>query len=98
MIGGRVLCHPISEGVTEDGMRVIKSDSGIITQINVGHDLKKAVIASVGTPMLDRPVLNVNVGDEVWYNKDSDFENEINGVTYFVMTQEDLLMCKTPKK
>ena len=94
MIGGRVLCEPITDAVEEDGMKVKKTESGIIQEINVKHDLKKATLTHIGTPMLDRPVLDVKAGDTVWYPKDADFENVINGKTYFVMIQEDLLMCQ----
>lgn len=92
MIGGRVLCLPIYEGVEEDGMVVKKTESGIITDINVKHDLKKAILSHIGTPLKNCKTLPVNTGDLVWYDKDADFENTIMGKKYFVMTQEDLLM------
>jgi co-chaperonin GroES (HSP10) len=96
MIGGRVLCEAVYEegAVEEDGMMVKKSESGIITDINVKHDLKKAFLSQIGTPLKGAPALPVVAGDEVWYPKDADFENTINGKKYFCMVQEDLLMYR----
>ena len=104
MIGGRVLClpwyDPNVKNIDVDGNKVKArvTNSGIITEINIGHDLQKSVLAHIGTPLIGDPVLPVQKGDEVYYIKDGDFENTIEGVTYFCMFQEDLLMAETKKQ
>ncbi len=95
MIGGRVLCLPYYENaIEEDGMMIRKTESGIITEINVKHDLKKAVLAHIGNPLRNAEVLPVAIGDLIWYAQDADFENEVAGKTYFCMMQDDILMYK----
>lgn len=95
MIGARVFCLPVTDEddvVSEDGMLVKKTSSGIIYEINVEHNTKVARIAHIGTPLDGAPVLPVKAGDLVIYDKDADFENDVEGTTYFSMVQEDLLM------
>lgn len=95
VIGGRVLCLPLyDDAVEEDGMMVRKTGSGIITEINVKHDFKRAILSHIGTPLKGSKELPVKAGDMIWYPKDADFENEVQGKTYFCMTQEDILMYK----
>lgn len=98
-IGGRVLCEKVYDGdveeiETEGGKKItaLKSKSGIIMDINVKHSPYKARVTHIGTPVLGAPMLHVKPGDIVYYEKDSDFVNEIEGKEYFVMKQENLLM------
>jgi co-chaperonin GroES (HSP10) len=94
MNGDRILCEPLfdEDVVEEDGVKVRKTKSGIITEINVKHDLKKARLAHIGEGFIGKKPVNANVGDVVYYDVDADFENEIEGKKYFCMVQEDLLM------
>lgn len=99
MIGGRILCTPVyDEDVEEievDGMtktRVKKSAKGIIKEINVKHNIEKAVVAHIGTPIENEPVIDVAPGEVVYYEKFGDFENVINGKSYFCMVQSDIIM------
>jgi co-chaperonin GroES (HSP10) len=96
MYGGRVLCEPVfDEDVVEDGgIKVRKTKSGIISEINVGHNVKVARLAHIGNPLANDPQLDVSPGENVFYDVDSDFENEIEGKEFFCMIQEDLLMKK----
>jgi co-chaperonin GroES (HSP10) len=95
MFGDRVLCEPIFDDdvvTLEDGLRVKKSESGIITDVNIGHNMKRARIAHIGSGLNDRKSVDAMVGDIIFYDVDADFENEIEGRKYFCMLQDDLLM------
>lgn len=94
MYGGRVLAEPIYDNDVEDvgGMKVRKTESGIISEINVTHNLKKARLTHIGNPLSNQVKTDVAPGDIIFYDKDADFENEVEGKTYFCMTQEDILM------
>jgi co-chaperonin GroES (HSP10) len=95
MICGRVLCKPFQEGNIEEfrGTSNEVSSSGIIIKRDIGHSTKKAVVAHIGENLVGREKENINTGDIVLYEPNADFENEIEGETYFVMTQEDIV-CK----
>jgi co-chaperonin GroES (HSP10) len=95
MYKDRVFCLPVFDEDIEtldNGMKVKKTKSGIITQINVGHNMKEATLSHIGAPLPGEPNLNLDPGTKVFYEKDADFENVIEGTTYFCMIQEDLLM------
>lgn len=94
MVGSRVLAEPVYDDdvVLEGGIRVKKSKSGIITEINVKHNVKKARLTHIGNPRRGEKLPDVGPGEIVYYAHDADFENEIEGKQYFVMFQEDLLM------
>jgi len=96
MHGGRVLCEPVfdSDVVDEGGIKVRKTKSGIISEINVGHNIKRARLAHIGNPLKGDIRVMASPGEEVYYDKDADFENEIEGKRYFCMMQEDLLMVE----
>lgn len=91
MIGGRVLCEAIYESdEVKDGKRVATTKrKGII--IPNKHSLFKARLSHIGTPCVGDPTLPCKSGDVVYYEVDSDFENEIEGKKYFVMRQENLI-------
>jgi co-chaperonin GroES (HSP10) len=94
MYGGRVLAEPIFDGDVEDlgGLKVRKTKGGIISELNVGHNLKKATLTHIGNPLKNDTKTDVAPGDTIFYDKDADFENEIEGKKYFCMVQEDILM------
>jgi co-chaperonin GroES (HSP10) len=93
MYASRVLAEPIfDDDVVEDGgIRVKKTKSGIITEINVGHNTKKARLSYIGNPLAHQSPVDVAPGEVIYYTRDADFENEIEGKIYFCMLQEDLL-------
>lgn len=95
MSGGRVLCKPIvdeSVEISPTGVTEKKTSSGIIYDIGKErHNLKKAIVHKIGTPHTGKPVLGVKEGDVVYYLKDADWVNLIDGEEYFVMTQDDLI-------
>lgn len=92
MIGGRVFCEPIYDDDIEmvDGM-LVKKQGGIITEVNVGHNSKKARVAYIGSPSKGSSKLDVKPGDVIFYEKNADFENTVNGKTYFCMKQDDII-------
>jgi co-chaperonin GroES (HSP10) len=95
MYADRVFCEPVFDDdivTLEDGMKVKKSKSGIITQINVSHNMKRAILSHIGYPLKGRNKTEVEPGDKVYYEKDADFENEIEGKVYFCMIQDDILL------
>lgn len=94
MYGGRVLAEPIYDEDIQDlgGLKVKKTASGVIKELNVGHNLKKARLTHIGNPLTDQPKTKVSPGDIIYYEQDADFENEIEGKKYFCMIQEDIQM------
>jgi co-chaperonin GroES (HSP10) len=97
MVGSRVLAEPVFDDdvVVEGGIRVKKTKTGIITEINVKHNIKKARLVNIGNPLRGQKLPDVGPGEIIYYAKDADFENEIEGKLYFIMYQEDLLMKET---
>lgn len=84
MINSRVLCEPLYEEGVEDGVR---TKNGLVVEVNVGHDPKRAVLRHIGNPL----EVDAKPGDIVHYEKNADFENWIEGKKYFVMFQDDLI-------
>lgn len=95
MIGSRVLCKPIKEQNQKKvgDLDAVVSDSGIVIERNVKHSAVRAEIAHIGKNYKGRKQLDLKPGDIIYYEVDADFENQIEGETYFVMTQEDII-CK----
>lgn len=95
MYASRVLAEPLyDEDLIDVGLwgKARKSSSGIITEIHVGHNHKKARLVHIGNPLNGHKELNVRPGDIIYYDKDADFENEVEGKKYFCMIQEDIQM------
>lgn len=94
MFGSRILTEPVYDDDVEydHGIRVRKTKSGIISEINVRHNLKKARLTHIGNPLKNEKQPDIAIGDVIFYDKDADFENEVEGKNYFCMMQEDILM------
>lgn len=94
MYAGRVLAEPIFDEDVQDlgGLKVKKTDAGVIKELNVTHNFKKAKLAHIGNPLAPAKKTNVSPGDIIYYEQDADFENEIEGKKYFCMVQEDIQM------
>lgn len=96
MMNGRVLCLPELDPevkTLDDGMKVKTTASGIITEINVvDYNIKRALLAEIGE---HQEGCDARPGEHVYYAKDADFENEVNGTRYFCMVQDDILMVET---
>lgn len=96
-IGGRVLCEKhydadvVWEEVNGHSIPVRMNKIGIITEMNVKHSPHKAILKFIGNPLRGQQKKDVQPGDMVYYEKDADFENTIEGREYLVMTQENLI-------
>lgn len=92
MYGGRVLAEPIydEDVVLVNNMLVRKTRSGIISEINVKHNLKKARLKHIGNPLKNQTKPDVVPGDTIYYEEDADFENIIEGENLFCMIQDDI--------
>ena len=100
MIGGRVFCEAMEyeyddiEEIEVGGVKikVRMSGSGLVTEMNPKtQDINRARLIHIGTPLKNLPEVDVVPGDVIYYAKDADFENLIEGKKYFCMTQEDIL-------
>lgn len=97
MIGSRVLCEKYYdpditfEEINGVVIPVKKSKSGIIMEMNVKHNPHKAVLRHIGNPLRGQKRVDARPGDLVYYEKDADFENTIEGREYLCMKQENLL-------
>jgi co-chaperonin GroES (HSP10) len=83
MIGGRVLVTPIMESRL--------SLSGIIINRFEKPKPLRGIVECIGTPLKCDPTLDVKAGDEIIFTVDSDIERTIEGQTYFVMNQHDII-------
>jgi co-chaperonin GroES (HSP10) len=98
VMNGRAFCQAIFdedvveiEGVGDELVKAKMTESGIITEINVKHNLRKATLAMLGLPVGGDFTLNAEIGDTVFYHPYADDEYTIEGEKYFVINQEDLL-------
>ncbi|MFT7155262.1 MAG: co-chaperonin GroES (HSP10) [Parvicella sp.] len=99
MIGGWVLCDEHYEQEVEmidvDGKgsmaAAILTKSGLVASVNIKRSTKIAKLVNIGTPETDRLPLDVVPGDLVVFKHDMDSEIEIDGRTYLMMRQEELM-------
>jgi co-chaperonin GroES (HSP10) len=97
-IGGKVFASPLYDDGVQDievngtvTKGKISEKTGLITEINSKHSLKKARLAHIGTPLRGDVPVAIKVGDVFYYISNADFRNTIEGTEYFVMNQEDIL-------
>jgi len=101
MVGGHVLVSDIDDsdfinvGIGKVKGKLLNSGLAVLDE---EFDVKKkkpgiGILAEISEPVDGDPVLDVNVGDHVYYEKNSMFENTIEGKKYYVMHQEDLMAC-----
>jgi co-chaperonin GroES (HSP10) len=109
-IQGKVFMQPVPEPAVQEievlGQKVLvkTSKSGLITHVNAVDDLhkdgklarsySKGRITHIGTTLIGETRPDVEVGEIVYYALNADFENVIEGQTYFVMDSELLLMVE----
>jgi co-chaperonin GroES (HSP10) len=107
-IQGKVLLQAVPEDdvqeieVNGQNIKVKMSPSGLVTQLNVVDSLhtdgtlhrsySKGRVTHIGKPLIGETEPDVKVGEIVYYALNADFENEIEGQTYFVMDGELLLL------
>lgn len=97
MIGGKILSEALfDEDIQEvevDGVmtRVRLTKSGLVSEVNPEHNLRKARLAHIGTPLAGEEPVPIQPGDVFYYVNNADFKNTIEGKEYFVMNQEDII-------
>lgn len=94
-LGGHVLCKAVyDDGVEEikvDGKNIqAKLKGNLVVQLDFKHDERITTIAHIG-----ENDLGVKPGDTVVMDSHCDNKNEIEGVEYFVMHQENILCLMT---
>ena len=100
--GGHVLAKPVYsddiQDVDVDGKKVMAkvTKSGLVTEVNVGYIKNSSEVFHIGKPLKGEPELGVEPGDIVVMDKHSHNEYEIEGETYHIYEQRDLL-CITSK-
>lgn len=97
MIGGRILAEAMfDEDIVEievDGFnhKAKLTKSGLVKELDPGHNLTKARLAFIGTPKIGEQPVNIKPGDVFYYINNGDFKNHIEGRDYFVMYQDEIL-------
>jgi co-chaperonin GroES (HSP10) len=82
------VCDIEMEGKT---VKAVVGSSGLITEIDPPYSKKIARLSHIGSPLKSQGKLDLNEGELFYYDKYSDFENEIEGQKYFVMQQDCIL-------
>lgn len=96
-IGGRVLAEPMfDEDIVEIDAggftaKAKLTESGLVKELNPGHNLSKARLAYIGAPLAGNLPVCIKPGDVFYYIKNGDFKNRIEGKDYFVMLQDEIL-------
>lgn len=94
MIGEWNFCEPIIEDGDyevftdkESRQKMSRSASGVIMNVNVQHDSKRARVVVLSDAAKD---LGIEDKDIVMYRKDCDYEMEVEGKTYFRIRTKDI--------
>lgn len=98
-IGGWTLCEKIIEEEDEfeevevGGIKIsaIKNSSGLVTSVTKRDSNKYAIVRHIGKPLKNADSLGVNSGEKVLIEKNTNFENVIEGKTYYTIRQGDIL-------
>jgi chaperonin GroES len=87
----KVKIKPLSDRVlVEPAPAEEKTAAGIIIPDTAKEKPQKGTVVAVGTGKKDEP-MTVNVGDEVLYGKYAGTELIIDGVTYLIMRESDIV-------
>lgn len=100
-IGGWTFCEKIVENEDEfeevevDGIKIsaVKNSFGLVTSVAKKDSIKRARLAHIGKPLKNVDALDVKAGEIVVIDKNTNFENVIEGKTYYTIRQGDIL-CK----
>jgi co-chaperonin GroES (HSP10) len=99
MVGSWVLVEGVDKDIQEFdagglSVRGKQTRSGLVL-VEDGQVAHTGIIAAIAEPNDGEPALDVQPGDKVIFEKNSEFENEIEGKKYFLMHQDDLMACVT---
>lgn len=96
-LAGKIFCSAVYDSdvvdMEIDGQikKCRATPGGIITEINCKYSDRLAKLEYIGTPMIGKEKPDVQPGEVIVYIKDGDFQNNIEGIDYFVMNQQDIL-------
>lgn len=103
-IGGWTLCEKVVENENEfedvevNGVKInaTTSKSGLVTSVEKVYSTRISEIKYIGKPLKNFDSLNLKKGDKVVIDKNTNFENVIEGKTYYTVRQGDILgKCNT---
>ena len=98
-IGGWAFCEKIIEEEDEfkevevGGVKIsaVTNSSGLVTSVTKKDSNKYAILRYIGKPLKNVDSLNLNLGEKVLIEKNTNFENLIEGKTYYTIRQGDIL-------
>lgn len=96
-IGSRILAEPIyDEDIVEieangQKRKAKLTKSGIVKELDPEHNLNKARLCYIGSPLIGDEPVPIKPGDVFYYIKNGDFKNSIEGKDYFIMMQDEIL-------
>jgi len=98
-IGGWTFCEKMVEGEEEfsqvevNGVKIsaVTNSSGLVTSIGKKESTKVAIMRHIGKPLKNVNSIGVNLGEKVLIEKSLNFENTIEGKSYYTIRQGDIL-------
>lgn len=98
-IGGWTFCEKVIEGEDEfedievGGVKIsgIKNSAGLVTSVTKKDSNKYAIVRHIGKTLKNVESLNLKSGQQVLIEKNTNFENVIEGKTYYTIRQGDIL-------
>ena len=98
-IGGWTFCEKMVEGEEEfsqvevNGVKIsaVTNSSGLVTSIGKKESTKVAIMRHIGKPLKNVNSIDVNSGEKVLIEKSLNFENTIEGKSYYTIRQGDIL-------
>jgi co-chaperonin GroES (HSP10) len=98
-IGGWTFCEKMVEGEEEfsqvevGGVKIsaVTNSSGLVTSIGKNESTKVAIMRHIGKPLKNINSIEVNSGEKVLIEKSLNFENTIEGKSYYTIRQGDIL-------
>jgi len=98
-IGGWTFCEKVIEGEDEfedievGGVKIsgIKNSAGLVTSVTKKDSNKYAIVQHIGKTLKNVESLNLKSGQRVLIEKNTNFENVIEGKTYYTIRQGDIL-------
>lgn len=98
-IGGWTFCEKMVEGEEEfsqvevNGVKIsaVTNSSGLVTSIGKKESTKVAIMRHIGKPLKNVNSIDVNLGEKVLIEKSLNFENTIEGKSYYTIRQGDIL-------
>jgi co-chaperonin GroES (HSP10) len=98
-IGGWTFCEKMVEGEEEfsevevNGVKIsaVTNSSGLVTSIGKNESTKVAIMRHIGKPLKNINSIEVNSGEKVLIEKSLNFENTIEGKSYYTIRQGDIL-------